>query len=91
MKRKKKTTFSLDDVNILVIGDHVWGRGATLEEALKGASKPRKYIAYIAHKSVYLDEMGDFCYPAGVPVEKPREIFRHGLPKQEAHVAKPST
>ncbi len=59
---------SLDDVIILVVADRAWGRGATLEEALKkvpGRLKPRKYKAYLTHKSTYIDDIGAAIYPTG--------------------------
>jgi len=40
-----------------VVGNnHCWGKGDTLEEALKYASRPAKYVAYIAKPDTTVSE-----------------------------------
>ena len=63
-------------MKILVIGPNVWGRGDTLKEALKNASRPKKYIAYIAHPESRVDFMGNITFPMDYP---PKEIDRKGV------------
>lgn len=74
---------SPDDVKILVIGDRVWGRGETVDEARRQCKRinkklPTRYIVYIATADVYIDDTGAICSPHGAYY---REICRIGVPK----------
>lgn len=42
-----------------------WGKGDTLEEALKNAGKPRYYTAYRVHPSTTVSGMGDLQWNVG--------------------------
>jgi hypothetical protein len=55
-------------IKILVIGCNHWGKGDTLEEAIKIARKHAggklpNWIAYLVPAEVYVDEMGYITYP----------------------------
>lgn len=51
------TTERFADTVIIVIGNnHCWGKGATLEEARRNASRPAKYVAYIAAADTRVSE-----------------------------------
>lgn len=80
MKRSKpKGLKSLDDVVVIVIGDHVWGRGPDVATAVKNAGRPKKYLVFLAHADSSVDEVsGGILYPLGCP---PREILRRGIPR----------
>lgn len=77
----------LTDLKILVMGANVWGKGDTLAEALKNASKPTHYIAYIVHHSAYVDDMGYITwntgdeYPRDTP-EQRKELSERFQPKK---------
>lgn len=67
------------DMKILVIGDQVWGKGDTLNEALKNMRKngqSKAYIAYIIHPDSWVDGMGSISYPTDYP---PKEFHRVGV------------
>lgn len=67
---------------ILVIGcNGHWAKGETLDEAVKNAARPKRYIAFIAHADTTIDDFGGACYPMGYA---PKVISRHGFkePKQ---------
>src|SRR5690348_3496232 len=65
------------DCCIIVIGNnHCWGKGDTLSEALRNASRPSKYIAYIGKNDTTVSEMdGALTWSKGFA---PREIDRKG-------------
>jgi hypothetical protein len=68
---------NISDLKIIVFGDnHNWGKGDTLEQALKLAGKPRNYIAYVAHPDTVVDGMGGMSYPEG---QAPKNIIRKGV------------
>ncbi len=65
-----------DKVWILVVGPGTWGRGETLDEALKAAQKPSRYAVYVAHRDTWVDEFGAIVSPRGW---RPRKIWTRGL------------
>lgn len=82
---KKPKFASLADVEVLVYGDRVWGRGPTLAEAEAKAGRPRKYVAFLVHKDTYVDDLGSLQFP--LPFT-PREIFRQGVPPEKKEAAR---
>lgn len=57
MEDNEQVTEQLSDLIIIVIGDnHCWGKGDTLTEAHKNASRPRQYVAYIAKPDTQVSE-----------------------------------
>lgn len=52
---------------IVVGGNHGWGKGATLSEARRWASRPKHYVAYLAHADTTVDSMGYLTYPGIYP------------------------
>ena len=72
------------DCCIIVIGDnHCWGKGATLQEAKKNASNPKKWIAFIGKNDTTISEFdGSLGWKTGFA---PREIARHGIPEKKAN------
>ena len=79
----------MEEVVIITIGDRCWGKGLTLDEALAnmvkegGSSNRRHYVAFLAHKESYVDEVsGGISYP--LAQGKPREIHRVGVKRPAA-------
>ncbi len=67
------------EMRVLVIGEGVWGKGDTLEEALKNAGRPKKYLVYVVHPDTQVNVMdGSLSFPLGM---NPKEIVRKGIPK----------
>jgi hypothetical protein len=65
----------LQDVKVIVVScgfAGTWGRGDTLDEALKNAKKPRNYRVYLAHPETVIRSDGGFNFPHGNP---PKEIY----------------
>lgn len=62
-----------ETMRILVMGPNVWGKGDTLDEALKNATNPRMYIAYIIHHDTTVYDDGSIGFPPGM---HPKEIIR---------------
>lgn len=67
----------------LVIGSNgCWGRGFSIDEALKNASKPKYYVAFKANTKrtpiMLCTEMGGLSYRGEEPVEVERK-----MPKQK--------
>lgn len=60
----------------LCIGPQCWGRGATDQEALKNATRPKRYILYDVDPGTKVDEMGGFVYTPKAGVEPYREVRR---------------
>jgi hypothetical protein len=77
----KTQRLNLSDVQILVIGDRVWGRAKTLKEALKNAGKPRQYIAYLCTEGTALNSMGNITYPN--EKQAPIEFHRVGIKEEK--------
>jgi hypothetical protein len=74
---------SIVDLKVIVIGDNFyWGKGETLEEAIKLASHPKRYVAYITHPDSTVDGMGGVSYPAG-DSNRPKVIARKGIKQSE--------
>lgn len=56
----------------MVIGPWCWGKGETLTEAMKKAGEngskealKKNHAVYLTAPDVYLNSMGDFCWPDG--------------------------
>ena len=66
------------DAVIIAIGNnHCWGKGNTLEDALKNASRPQKWVAYICHADTTVSEMdGSLTWTRG---HAPRVIASRGV------------
>lgn len=56
-----------DEACVLVIGQNVWGKGETIEEALKEATNPKSYDIYFAEKTTKVTSLGDIEYKEGCP------------------------
>lgn len=67
------------DSEIIVVGsNHCWGRAELLEEAIKNASRPQYYVAYIAKRGTGVSEFdGALTFDKG---SAPRVIAKR-LPK----------
>lgn len=83
MQAKPKATPKTEQIlplEIIVVGDnHCWGRGQTLDEALRRASKPKAYLAYICQPGSPVSELdgGISWYPGF----KPKLIASKGVDK----------
>lgn len=61
-------------MKVLVIGPNVWGRGDTLDEALKKAREFVKFKeVFICHPDTRVTEMGNLEYPEGFRPKKIHE------------------
>jgi hypothetical protein len=62
----------------LVIGQNVWGRGYTFDQAFAACGKPKHFAAYVSSDPwVYVDEMGRVCYvpaPGADPLARPYRL-----------------
>ena len=57
---------NLSDLKVFVIGPNVWGKGDTIDEAVKNAGKPKQWVAYIAHNDTKVDPIdGGMSFPSG--------------------------
>jgi hypothetical protein len=73
----------LADIQVLVVGRGVWGRGPTLRDALVAAQRPKKYIVYLCHSDTNVDFLGRLDYPIAYP---PREIHRVGIKRDNPSI-----
>jgi len=69
---------NIKDWDVIVVGDnHCWGRAPLLEEAVKNASRPRRYVAYLCHPDTTVSEFdGALTWNKGC---EPKLISRKGL------------
>lgn len=73
---KAKAANPLDKFKILVIGDRVWGKGLSLDEALQKASRPKAWQAFLCHADTTVDGTGRVEFPKSY---FPREIARRAV------------
>jgi hypothetical protein len=71
----------MTDWTVIVIGNnHCWGKGSTVSEARKLASRPAKYSAYLCHPDTRVCEIsGGLFYPKGeapILVERVNSVGR---------------
>jgi hypothetical protein len=60
-------------LKMIAIGDNrCWGKGDTIEEALKNAQRPRHYVLYVVHPDTVVDGMGWLQFPMG---EDPKRVM----------------
>lgn len=53
---------------VIVVGDRVWGKGLTAEDAvaaMKKAGGSRRYQIYVGHADTRVTEDGSFAFPPG--------------------------
>lgn len=85
MAEKGKVITSMDELQIMVMEPMCpgyWGKAPTLDEALRNAHNPKKYLVLLVHKDTTVDPVdGRLEYP--LPFQ-PREIFRKGVPRKKA-------
>jgi hypothetical protein len=70
----------LSDLVVIVVGNnHCWGKGDTLEEAIKNASRPTGYVAYVAKPDTTVSEMdGSLTWTRGF---QPKLVASRGVKK----------
>ena len=58
IEQEQQTPEVLADLVVIVVGNnHAWGKGATLDEALANASRPQKWVAYVAKPDTQVSEL----------------------------------
>jgi len=72
------------DMKILAIGDRCWGKGNSVDEAIKNMRQHappearNRYILYVCHPDTRVCEDGALAFPHDIP---PKEIQRKGVKK----------
>ena len=80
MTKPIETPELLSDLIVIVVGNnHCWGKGDTLDEALRNASRPTGYVAYVAKPDTTVSEFdGSLCWTRGFA---PKLIMAKGVKK----------
>ena len=66
------------DTQITVVGaGGNWGKGETLDEAMKSAASPKYYVAYVAHPDSKVTATGSISWPRSKDAIKDRIDIRY--------------
>jgi hypothetical protein len=78
---------ALADLVVIVVGNnHQWAKAATLDEAVRNAGNPKKWVAYVAKPDTQVSEVdAGFSWTRGW---KPKLITSKGITKAELEKVK---